>query len=73
MLKMSGFELYKELKKTDEIVKVCFLTALSELHDYNALKNEVFPKFRERYYIQKPVENRDLLYRIREIIGMNLS
>jgi hypothetical protein len=28
----------------DSKVKVCFLTALSELYDYEQFKSEVFPK-----------------------------
>lgn len=31
MPKMDGFELYKQIKKVDPLVKVCFLTA-SEMH-----------------------------------------
>jgi CheY-like chemotaxis protein len=44
MPKMNGFELYLEIKKIDNKVKVCFLTALSEFQDYQAFKKEVSPK-----------------------------
>ncbi|HEY7080999.1 MAG TPA: response regulator [Nitrososphaeraceae archaeon] len=69
MPQMNGFELYRELKKIDENIKVCFLTALSELHDYDAFKKEVFPKTGQRYYVQKPIENDEILERINEILG----
>src|SRR5919198_2708403 len=68
MPKMNGFQLYREIKNIDDKVKVCFLTALSEMHDYEEFKREVFPKAGERYFIQKPVENQTLLKRSNEII-----
>jgi DNA-binding response OmpR family regulator len=68
MPKMNGFQLYREIKNIDDKVKVCFLTALSEMHDYEEFKREVFPKAGERYFIQKPVENQTLLRRLNEII-----
>lgn len=68
MPQMNGFELYKELRKIDEKIRVCFLTALSELHDYDAFKREVFPKSGQRYYVQKPIENDEILVRINEIL-----
>jgi len=61
MPEMNGFELYKEIKKKDATVKVFFLTALGEMHDYDAVKKEVFPKEGERYFIAKPVENGEIL------------
>ncbi len=73
MPQMNGFELYRELKKIDENIKVCFLTALSELHDYDAFKKEVFPKTGQRYYVQKPIENDEILERINEILGSSWS
>ncbi|MFL6434926.1 MAG: response regulator [Nitrososphaeraceae archaeon] len=69
MPKMNGFQLYREIKNIDDKVKVCFLTALSEMHDYQEFKREVFPKAGERYFIQKPVENQTLLKRLNEIIA----
>jgi DNA-binding response OmpR family regulator len=69
MPNMNGFELYKELVKVDNKLKVCFLTALSELHDYDAFKKEVFPRSGQRYYIQKPVENEEILERVNAIVN----
>ena len=69
MPQMNGFELYKEIRKLDDKVKVCFLSALTELKDYEAFRKEVFPKWGERYFIQKPIENDDMLKRINTIMG----
>lgn len=66
---MNGFELYKEIKKKDKTVKVFFLTALSEMHDYDAFKKDVFPKEGERHFIAKPIENEEILRRIDKIIA----
>jgi DNA-binding response OmpR family regulator len=40
MPKMNGFELYTKIKKIDDKVRVCFMTALTELHDINHLKEQ---------------------------------
>src|SRR5215472_2719280 len=69
MPEMNGFELYTEIKKKDKTVKVFFLTALSEMHDYDAYKKEVFHKEGERYFIAKPIENEDILKRINTVIA----
>ncbi|MGB6530950.1 MAG: response regulator [Candidatus Nitrosopolaris sp.] len=69
MPQMNGFELYKEVKKKDKRVKVFFLTALSDMHDYDAVKKEVFPKEGERYFMSKPIENEDILKRINRVIS----
>jgi DNA-binding response OmpR family regulator len=68
MPKMNGFELYRELKKIEKRVKVCFLTALTELYEYDKFKEEVSPKEDERYFIAKPIENEDLIKRVISII-----
>ena len=69
MPEMNGFELYTEIKKKDKTVKVFFLTALSEMHDYDAFKKEVFPKEGERYFIAKPIENEEILKRINTVLA----
>jgi CheY-like chemotaxis protein len=69
MPQMNGLELYKEVKKNDKRVKVFFLTALSDMHDYDAVNEEVFPKEGERYLLSKPIENEDILKRINRVIS----
>jgi two-component system, OmpR family, response regulator ChvI len=49
---MNGFELYKEIRKIDAKIKVCFMTAF----DMNYKDFEVaFPKMALRHFIKKPV------------------
>jgi FixJ family two-component response regulator len=65
---MNGFQLYAQMKKIDLNIKALFLTALTDLQGYDAFKKEVFPKEGQRYFIQKPIENEDMLVRINAII-----
>src|SRR4030088_2998467 len=65
---MNGFQLYAQMKKIDLNIKALFLTALIELQKYDAFKREVFPKKGERQFIQKPLENEEMLVRINTLI-----
>ncbi|HEY7571407.1 MAG TPA: hypothetical protein VH796_08560 [Nitrososphaeraceae archaeon] len=58
MPEMSGFSFYSEIKKLDETVKVCFLTA-GEIN-YGKYSDD-FPLITDNCIIQKPVTNEDLL------------
>ena len=68
MPSMNGFELYLKLREKDPHIKVCFLTALSELRDYEEYKKEVFPKLGERYFVSKPITNEELIRKVNGII-----
>ena len=61
MPKMYGHELYDEMKKIDNKVKVCFLTA-TYLNYEDARKT--FPSLEIECFIQKPVEIKDLARRV---------
>jgi two-component system, OmpR family, response regulator ChvI len=61
MPRMSGFELYQEIQKLDDQVKVCFITAF-EVY-YESLK-EIFPDLKAGCFIRKPVEIKELVKRI---------
>jgi DNA-binding response OmpR family regulator len=61
MPKMYGYELYDEMKKIDNKLKVCFMTATYQ--DYETLR-AAFPTIEVECYIQKPVEIKDLVRRI---------
>ena len=61
MPKMYGHELYDEMKKIDDRLKVCFMTATYQ--NYEALR-AAFPTIEIECYIQKPVEIKDLVRRI---------
>ena len=65
MPKMHGFELYREIRKIDSQVKVCFLTA-GEMY-YGAYADI----FNENQFIRKPIENKELVNRVHEIIDLS--
>ncbi|MGA9841791.1 MAG: hypothetical protein WBP64_11270 [Nitrososphaeraceae archaeon] len=46
----------------------CFLTALSDLEDYQSSKIEVYPKFGKRHFVFKPIETEELLCIIKALI-----
>jgi CheY-like chemotaxis protein len=57
MPEMDGFDLYKELKKLDPVIKVCFITGFEV--NYRALQ-EIFPEIRQECYISKPTTMKEL-------------
>jgi two-component system, OmpR family, response regulator ChvI len=59
---MNGFELYREIEKIDNKVKVCFITAF-EVY-YKSLR-ELFPTTKVDCYIKKPITTDDLVQRIK--------
>ena len=68
MPKMNGYELYKELRKLDNKIKVCFLTA-SEL--YNTLK--ILPAEILRHtkcFISKPIDLDELVTEIKKELAL---
>jgi two-component system, OmpR family, response regulator ChvI len=66
MPQMNGFELYRQIKKIDDKVKVCFLTA-GEM-DYEEFRKELIPPLENNCYIQKPIENETLIKRLNRIM-----
>jgi len=65
---VNGFQLYAQMKKIDLNIKALFLTALTDLQEYDAFKKEVFPKEGQRHFIQKPIENEQIIERVNAII-----
>ena len=57
MSDMNGFDLCKEMKKSDSSMKVCFITAFEV--NYKALQ-EIFPEMTQESYISKPIALADL-------------
>jgi DNA-binding response OmpR family regulator len=68
MQKMNGLELYREIKKIDSRVKVCFLTA-GEFNHGSFL--DVFSDLKENQFIQKPIGNEELIKIVNEITDSN--
>jgi two-component system, OmpR family, response regulator ChvI len=69
MPEMNGFELLRKIRKEDENLRICFLTALTELRDHMSDINELGPAFVKDRVIRKPISNKDLLNDINRIIS----
>lgn len=69
MPKMNGFELYHEIRKLDDKVKVCFLTA-GEMYD-EEIRKESFPELDINCFIRKPIANQALIQRVKDILISN--
>jgi two-component system, OmpR family, response regulator ChvI len=61
MPKMNGYELYDKIKKIDNKVKLCFLSATYVNYEE---ARKAFPSLQIECFIQKPVEIKDLIRRI---------
>lgn len=55
--KMSGFELYREIRKRDPQVRICFVTAYEIYYDEF---RKVFPKIKVACFVRKPVSIEEL-------------
>ena len=69
MPEMNGFKLLREIRKEDENLRICFLTALTELRDHISDINELSPAFVKDWVIRKPISNKDLLSDINRIMS----
>ena len=67
MPKMDGFQLYDEIKKKDHKAKVCFLTA-SELY-YEEFRKREYNAIDKTLFIQKPIQNEELLKEVNRRIS----
>ena len=66
MPNMDGFELCKKIKKIDQKIKVCFLTA-SEMYYENFRKKDP-ERLDKDLFLRKPIENDELIKRVNKII-----
>jgi DNA-binding response OmpR family regulator len=66
MPELNGFTLYREIKRMDKNVKVCFLTAAEMYYDEYS---DIFSSLSKKYFIRKPIENEELVKLINEIIA----
>jgi hypothetical protein len=53
------------MKEIDKKVKVCFITA-SEMHYYEDIRKEIFPKLGVKRLIRKPIRIDDLVKNLRD-------
>ena len=66
MPEFNGFALYREIKRLDKKVKICFLTA-GEM--YYGANSDIFSSLPANHFIRKPIDNEELMKRINEIIA----
>ena len=70
MPNMNGFDLYEEIRKIDNKVKACFLTAFGE--GYTEEFGRRFPTSSSLFYdvsfIRKPIRMDDLVKKVNEVI-----
>ena len=64
MPNVNGFALYREIKRLDKKVRVCFLTAGEMYYGYS----DIFSSLPANRFIRKPMDNEQLLNRIKEIL-----
>lgn len=57
MPKLTGFQLYREIRKKDSSAKVCFMTAFDV---YQKEFSRMFPSYNITCFIKKPVKLTDL-------------
>ena len=70
MPKMNGIELYKEIRKVDDKVKVCFVTAFDiQKEDEEDLKDVATSLNQKPAIIRKPISIEDLVKRVKIEIG----
>ncbi len=65
MPKLNGFVLYREIKRLDKMVKICFLTA-GEM--YYGVYSDIFSSIPANYFMRKPIDNEELMKWIYDII-----
>jgi two-component system, OmpR family, response regulator ChvI len=57
MPKLNGFALYREIKRLDKKVKICFLTAGEIYYGYS----DIFSSVPAKCFIRKPIDNEELI------------
>jgi DNA-binding response OmpR family regulator len=60
--------LYRKLRKIDNKLKICFLTA-AELGHYRETGSDIMEELDKHYFIAKPVDTLDLINRLKVILS----
>ncbi len=63
MPNINGFQLYREIRKIDLNTKICFMTAAETIFDSTFNYSPVYT------FIRKPVENKELIQIIRDLVN----
>ena len=65
---MNGFELYEKIKKLDNKLKVCFLTAFGEGYHEEFRRKFPTPSSSDVKFVRKPIRIDELVKKVNEII-----
>jgi two-component SAPR family response regulator len=68
LLALPKIELYTEMRKIDNQVKFCFITAGEMYYDKVRQGEEQYCKLDTQRFLQKPISNTDLVNRIYKIM-----
>ena len=68
---LNGFDLCKKIREVDKAVHIIFITA-SEAY-YEKFRGQHFPELGKINYIQKPIENDELVQIVNTIIGNSIA
>jgi DNA-binding response OmpR family regulator len=67
MPEMNGFQLHQEMKKIDNTVKICFLTAGEACYE-RFRKEKEFCALDKELFLQKPIENAELILELSKLL-----
>lgn len=67
---MNGFALYKKVKKIDDKIRICFITAFEI---YEAEFKKVFPTYDIRYFIRKPIRLKELVKQLEKMLVQEIT
>ena len=66
MPEMNGFQLHQKMKKIDDTVKICFLTAGEVCHEIR--KEKEFCALDKELFLQKPIGITELILELRKLL-----
>jgi DNA-binding response OmpR family regulator len=72
MPKLNGIDFYCHMKKMDNKVKVCFITA-SEIYYFERITKEIFAQLGTRRLFRKPIKLDDLVNALKKELGLTYS
>jgi DNA-binding response OmpR family regulator len=64
---VDGFLLYQKIRRTDNSVKICFLTASEYFHE-QIRKEEGFDGFNQESFLRKPIEINELIHTTNKLL-----
>jgi YesN/AraC family two-component response regulator len=67
---MNGFELYRQIRKRDNKIKVAFMTAFDV---YETEFCKVMPSIDVKCFFKKPVRMNDLVERVKQELGRDAT